>query len=193
MAVKTEVIKDLDSSRWHKIRKLLSGELGLILILTVIMISFSILSPYFFNSRNLLNITRQVSITLIVAIGMTFVILIGEIDLSVGSIVALTGVAAAVVLKGSNSILLAIFSGLSLGAAVGFLNGFLTVFGKIQSFIVTLAILGVARGAALVWTDGKPVSRLPADFGFFRSRLFWNSSGFNCDCRGCISSCLFCS
>jgi len=67
-----------------KIKKLLKGELGLLLILVVLVITFMILSPYFFTSRNLLNITRQVSITLIVAIGMTFVILTGEIDLSVG-------------------------------------------------------------------------------------------------------------
>ena len=153
------------TSNARKWKRLLRGELGLILILAVIMVTFSILSPYFFTSRNLLNITRQVSITLIVAIGMTFVILIGEIDLSVGSIAAVVGVATAVSLKASGSLTLALLAGLGLGAAVGLVNGLLTVYGRVQSFIVTLAMLGIARGAALVWTDGKPVSRLPSAFG----------------------------
>ncbi|HQN29441.1 MAG TPA: ribose ABC transporter permease, partial [Mesotoga sp.] len=64
---------------WVKIKRLLKGELGLILILVALLAVFSFLSPYFFTSKNLLNITRQVSITLIVAIGMTFVTLTGEI------------------------------------------------------------------------------------------------------------------
>lgn len=150
---------------WVKIKRLLKGELGLILILVALLAVFSFLSPYFFTSKNLLNITRQVSITLIVAIGMTFVILTGEIDLSVGSAAALVGVTTAVVLKASGQLELAMIAGLVMGAGIGIVNGLLTVYGRVQSFIVTLAMLGVARGAALVWTGGKPISKLPADFG----------------------------
>jgi ribose transport system permease protein len=124
-----------------------------------------ILSPYFFTSRNLLNITRQVSITLIVAIGMTFVILTGEIDLSVGSLAALSGVATAAALSATGSIFLAILTGLAMGFLMGSINGLLTVYGKVQSFIVTLAMLGIARGIGLVWTGGKPISGLPIEFG----------------------------
>jgi len=148
-----------------KIKKLLKGELGLLLILVILVITFMILSPYFFTSRNLLNITRQVSITLIVAIGMTFVILTGEIDLSVGSLAALAGIATAAVLSASGSILLAILTGLGMGFLMGSINGLLTVYGKVQSFIVTLAMLGIARGIGLVWTGGKPISGLPIAFG----------------------------
>ena len=148
-----------------KIKKLLKGELGLLLILVVLVITFMILSPYFFTSRNLLNITRQVSITLIVAIGMTFVILTGEIDLSVGSLAALSGVATAAALSASGSIFLAILTGLAMGFLMGSINGLLTVYGKVQSFIVTLAMLGIARGIGLVWTGGKPISGLPIAFG----------------------------
>ncbi len=148
-----------------KIKRLLKGELGLLLILVVLVITFMILSPYFFTSRNLLNITRQVSITLIVAIGMTFVILTGEIDLSVGSLAALSGVATAAALSASGSIFLAILTGLGMGFLMGSINGLLTVYGKVQSFIVTLAMLGIARGIGLVWTGGKPISGLPMAFG----------------------------
>lgn len=147
-----------------KFMRLLKGELGLILILVALMVVFSLMSPYFFTSRNLLNITRQVSITLIVAIGMTFVILTGEIDLSVGSSAALVGVATAAVLTATGSIVLSLIAGLILGVGIGLTNGVLTVYGRVQSFIVTLAMMGIARGATLVWTGGKPISRLPVDF-----------------------------
>jgi len=140
---------------WAKIKRLLKGELGLILILVALMAVFSFLSPYFFTSKNLLNITRQVSITLIVAIGMTFVILTGEIDLSVGSAAALVGVTTAVVLKASGNLGLAMTAGLVMGAGIGIVNGLLTVYGRVQSFIVTLAMLGVARGAPLSGPAGN--------------------------------------
>ncbi|RAM59283.1 ribose ABC transporter permease [Mesotoga sp. SC_3PWM13N19] len=153
------------SAFWAKFLKMLKGELGLILILVILMVVFSVISPFFFNSRNLLNITRQVSITLIVAIGMTFVILTGEIDLSVGSSAALVGVATAAVLTATGSIFIAMIAGLAMGIGIGLTNGILTVYGRVQSFIVTLAMMGIARGVALVWTGGKPISRLPVNFG----------------------------
>ncbi|WP_292593358.1 ABC transporter permease [Mesotoga sp. UBA5825] len=153
------------SAFWAKFLKMLKGELGLILILVILMVVFSVISPFFFNSRNLLNVTRQVSITLIVAIGMTFVILTGEIDLSVGSSAALVGVATAAVLTATGSIFIAMIAGLAMGIGIGLTNGVLTVYGRVQSFIVTLAMMGIARGVALVWTGGKPISRLPVNFG----------------------------
>ncbi len=146
--------------------KILTGEVGLIIIFIAIIVFFSLLSEHFLQPKNLLNITRQVSINLIVAIGMTFVILTGEIDLSVGSIAALSGVAAASAMVASGSIFLGILAGLLTGFLVGVINGFFTIQGRIQSFIVTLAMLGIARGAALVWTNGKPISHLPEAFGF---------------------------
>ncbi|HDK28201.1 MAG TPA: ribose ABC transporter permease [Candidatus Atribacteria bacterium] len=147
-----------------KFRSLLKSELGLVFILISLIITFSIFSEYFLTSRNLLNITRQISINLIIAIGMTFVILTGEIDLSVGSIAALAGVATGSVIVVTSSIFLGIMAGIFVGVLIGLLNGVLTVYGKVQSFIVTLAMLGLARGLALVWTDGKPISGLPSNF-----------------------------
>jgi len=156
--------KNILNSNFIKFKSLLKSELGLVFILISLIIIFSIFSEYFLTSRNLLNITRQISINLIIAIGMTFVILTGEIDLSVGSIAALAGVATGWVIVSTSSIFLGIMAGISVGVLIGLLNGVLTVYGKVQSFIVTLAMLGLARGLALVWTDGKPISGLPKTF-----------------------------
>lgn len=156
--------KNILNSNFVKFRSLLKSELGLVFILFSLIITFSIFSEYFLTSRNLLNITRQISINLIIAIGMTFVILTGEIDLSVGSIAALAGVATGSVIVVTSSIFLGIMAGIFVGVLIGLLNGVLTVYGKVQSFIVTLAMLGLARGLALVWTDGKPISGLPSNF-----------------------------
>lgn len=143
---------------------LLSGEWGLLIILAVLVVAFRIASPVFLGPRNLLNITRQVSINLIVAIGMTIVILIGEIDLSVGSIAALSGVATAVALRGSDSVVIATVVGLACGLLAGIVNGAFVVYGRLQSFIVTLATMGILRGLALVWTEGRPFSGLKESF-----------------------------
>lgn len=148
----------------RNILKLLKGELGLLLILVVLCIVFGIVSPYFWMERNLLNITRQVSIVLTVAMGMLCVVLSGEIDLSVGSTAALSGVAAAWVMRQNGSIALGVIAALVIGLAVGYINGTLVVYGRIPSFIVTLATMGILRGICMVWTNGKPISNLPQPF-----------------------------
>lgn len=164
--------KNILNTNFIKFRSLLKSELGLVFILISLIIIFSIFSEYFLTSRNLLNITRQISINLIIAIGMTFVILTGEIDLSVGSIAALAGVATGWVIVSTSSIFLGIMAGIFVGVLIGLLNGVLTVYGKVQSFIVTLAMLGLARGLALVWTDGKPISGLPKNFEILGAGYF---------------------
>lgn len=164
--------KNVFNSNFIKFRSLLKSELGLVFILISLIIIFSISSKYFLTSRNLLNITRQISINLIIAIGMTFVIITGEIDLSVGSIAALAGVATGWVIVSTSSIFLGIVAGIFVGVLIGLLNGTLTVYGKVQSFIVTLAMLGLARGLALVWTDGKPISGLPKNFEILGAGYF---------------------
>lgn len=164
--------KNVFNSNFIKFRSLLKSEFGLVIILISLIIIFSISSKYFLTSRNLLNITRQISINLIIAIGMTFVIITGEIDLSVGSIAALAGVATGWVIVSTSSIFLGIVAGIFVGVLIGLLNGTLTVYGKVQSFIVTLAMLGLARGLALVWTDGKPISGLPKNFEILGAGYF---------------------
>ncbi len=118
----------------------------------------SILNPRFMTVSNLLNILRQTSINSVIAAGMTFVILTGGIDLSVGSTLALTGaIAAWLIMMGANPVL-AICIAIGLGGLIGVVNGLVISKGKVQPFIATLAIMTIARGATLVFTDGKPIS-----------------------------------
>ena len=150
-----------------KLKKILKSELGLLLVLALLCIVFAVASPHFLKQQNLLNITRQVSIVLIVSMGTLGVVLTGEIDLSVGSSAALAGVALAYVMSKTGSIWLGIMAALGLGLVMGLLNGCLVVYGKIPSFIVTLATMGIFRGVAMAWTNGKPVSGLPAEFSIW--------------------------
>ena len=103
--------------------RMLKSEVGLLLILALLCIVFASTSEFFLVERNLLNITRQVSITLTVAMGMLCVVLSGEIDLSVGSTAALSGVAAAWVMQRTGSVLAGVLAALALGLIVGFANG----------------------------------------------------------------------
>lgn len=129
-----------------------------LLVLVVILIIASIASPSFLTVGNLINVIRQVSIIAIIAAGMTFVILTGGIDLSVGSVVALAGALAASVLADTNSIILALIVPLAVGLLAGLLNGFIIVKEKVPPFIVTLATMAIARGAVLVFTNGSPIA-----------------------------------
>ncbi|MBC6003093.1 ribose ABC transporter permease [Paeniclostridium sp. NSJ-45] len=127
---------------------------GLLLLIVVV----SILSPSFLSTRNILNILRQTSVNAIIAAGMTFVILTGGIDLSVGSVLALSGAFAASLLASGQSIIVAVIAAIVVGAVVGFLNGFIIAKGKLQPFIATLATMTILRGITLVFTDGKPIT-----------------------------------
>jgi ribose transport system permease protein len=117
-----------------------------------------ILTPYFLTVANLLNVMEQTAINAIVAIGMTYVIVSSGIDLSVGSMLALSGVVLAKALKGGWPPPLAIGAAIGLGAGVGAANGIGIALGRLPPFIMTLGMMSVARGAALLVTDGRPVS-----------------------------------
>jgi len=133
---------------------------GLIVVTTV----FWILSPYFLTVSNLMNIAEQASINAVIAVGMTFVIVAAGIDLSVGSIVALSGVVLAGALQSNVPVIPAIFLGLGVGALCGLSNGLLISYGRLPPFIATLGMMSVARGAALFYTDGRPVSGFSPEF-----------------------------
>jgi ribose transport system permease protein len=122
------------------------------------------LTPHFLTVSNLLNIAQQTSINAIVAAGMTFVIISGGIDLSVGSIVALSGVVLGTLLQDGQPAAIAIPGALLVGVAAGLLNGALVSFGGLPPFIATLGMMSVARGAALVFTEGRPVSGFDEGF-----------------------------
>ena len=123
-----------------------------------------ILTPHFLTVSNLLNIAEQTSINAIVAVGMTFVILSAGIDLSVGSIVALSGVVLGTALQAGLPIPAALLLGLLVGLACGLANGALISWGGLPPFIVTLGTMSIARGAALLFTEGRPVSGFDTSF-----------------------------
>src|SRR4029079_15079835 len=123
-----------------------------------------ILTPHFMTVSNLLNVAEQTSINAIVAVGMTFVILSGGIDLSVGSIVALSGVVLGTSLQGGQPLYVAVPLALLAGIACGLANGALISWGGLPPFIVTLGTMSIARGGALLFTEGRPVSGFDASF-----------------------------
>jgi ribose/xylose/arabinose/galactoside ABC-type transport system permease subunit len=137
-------------------------ETGIALVVIVIMLILSISTPYFLTASNLAIVARQVSLSAIIAIGMTLVILLGGIDLSVGSVVALASVVIGFFMVRMDwPIWAGILSGLVVGALVGMVNGVLVVKTGVPPFIVTLGMMGLARGAALVITKGSTISGLP--------------------------------
>lgn len=135
----------------------LFGLIGLCLILWI-------LSPYFLTVSNLLNIVEQSSVISIIAIGMTFVIISSGIDLSVGSILAFSGVIMASLLQMDFPIFVALSMGLVAGSFCGFLNGVLISKGLLPPFIATLGMMSIARGAALLVTQGRPISGFSYSF-----------------------------
>ena len=133
---------------------------GTILIFVGIFALASVISPAFLTEANLTNVLRQVVVVSLLACGVTFVIILGQIDVSLGSVLALTGTIAASVMATTQSITLAVIVGLLLGGLTGLINGFVITFFRIPSFIMTLAMTTVARGAVLLYTGGAPISGL---------------------------------
>jgi ribose/xylose/arabinose/galactoside ABC-type transport system permease subunit len=162
------VRRDGRRAAWRRI-----GELGLAAALAAECLVFAALSPHFFTAGNLLNVSLQASITAIIAAGMTFVILTGGIDLSVGSVVAVAGIVATSTLKTglppAVALALAILLALAFGALSGSVAGFFVSRLGVAPFIVTLALMTVWRGAAFVATGGRPVWELPESFGYLGS------------------------
>ena len=122
-------------------------------------------SDEFLTGDNLANLSRQVAIFGIIAVGQLLVILTAGIDLSVGSVLGLTGCVTAQLLVEGMPVPLAILVGLLVGVALGLFNGSLVAYGKLPPFIVTLGMLGIARGLVLVLTDASTVQPLPDSFG----------------------------
>ncbi len=141
-------------------------KLGPLLGFALLTIILSILSPNFLSLDNILNIFRQVSINALIAFGMTFVILTGGIDLSVGSMLALAAALTAGFMASGMDPILAMLLGLLAGALMGAINGFVITKGKVAPFIATLATMTIFRGLALVYTEGRPITGLSKDLSF---------------------------
>ncbi len=139
---------------------LIAGDKPYVLYLgfLVLLVVFSVTSPWFLSASNFLNIGRQTALVSIIAVGMTFVIVSAQIDLSVGSNLALSGMVAALAMQSvANVWPIGALAGLLTGAIVGLVNGIVTTQLKIPSFLVTLGMLSAVRGVALMLTDTKPV------------------------------------
>jgi len=138
---------------------------GILIGLIGLITGFSVLSERFFTISNMLIVMRQTSIVAFLAVGMTFVILGAGIDLSVGSILAFSGAVGAGVMQ-NGGMFFGILAGLALGAALGAFSGIVITKLKIPAFIATLAMMAIARGGTLVYTDGRPITGLPSSFAF---------------------------
>jgi ribose transport system permease protein len=137
-------------------KKILKNKPLIVLIATSAAIA--LLNPRFLSWSNILTVLRQTSINAVIATGMTFAILIGGIDLSVGSVLGLCGAIAASMVSSGTNVVLAVMTALVLGTAIGYLNGTLITTGGLQPFIATLGTVTLLRGAILVFTQGRPIS-----------------------------------
>jgi len=137
---------------------------------------FAGLNPLFLTPGNLLNMVRQVSFNAIIAMGMNFVIITAGVDLSVGSVLALTAVIGASLVRAEAPLMpvpLAIPIGLGIGAACGLVNGLFITRGRLAPFIVTLVMMTVARGSSQLFTKGRPVTGLLPQFNYLGSGLLF--------------------
>lgn len=145
---------------------------GIYVAFIAVIVVLSIISPSFLTSRNLLNIVRQSSIHGVMAVGMTFVILTAGIDLSVGSVLALTGVLCASFEHAGLPVVLIVIATLGTGAFIGSVNGLIITKGKVTPFVVTLGMMSVARGLAHIYTDGQPISGFGDSFRYIGASDF---------------------
>lgn len=147
--------------------KQIPAETGVFLALVLMIITFSLLSKYFFTATNFSNILVQSAITIVIASGATIVIASGGIDLSVGSALCISGIIMAMGIKAEYPIFLCILMGLAGGVLIGILNGFLVGVVKITPLIATLASLSVFRAIAYIITDARPIYGFPKEFRVF--------------------------
>jgi ribose transport system permease protein len=141
-------------------------QFGTLLGLLALVIVLWILTPHFLTISNLLNIAEQTAIIAVIAAGMTFVIITAGIDLSVGSVLAFSGVVLATTLHAGVPLPIALLAGIAAGVLCGACNGLLITFGKLPPFIATLGMMSVARGAALLFTEGRPISGFADTFRY---------------------------
>ena len=146
---------------------------GLLLVILFVGLALSLLTDTFLSVANFTNVARQISINGILAVGVTFVLLTAGVDLSLGSVVALSGVACATFAHpGDHSVFVPIAVGLLTGAACGLVNGTLVTLGGVAPFIVTLGMMTIARGLALIFSGGRPVADMSNELTALAGDLF---------------------
>lgn len=138
---------------------------GIYLVLLVLVIVFSIASPAFLRLRNLLNVARQISMMGIAAVGMMFALLLGGIDLSIGSQITLVNIiAASLMVNAGVSPWIASVAAIALSTAIGFLNGYIIAKIRVHAIIVTLSMMIIVEGVAYLVSGGLPIFGFPAAF-----------------------------
>jgi ribose/xylose/arabinose/galactoside ABC-type transport system permease subunit len=152
---------------FESLQIILKSEYSIILVFFIISIVMAIFTPRFATVSNILNIINRTSITGIVAIGMTYVIATGGIDLSVGGQVRFIGYVGAYMLLTGMPIEFAVFLMICLGIAIGMLNGVLTSYLNFPAFMVTLAMMEITKGLSLYISKGRTIFNLPSGFGVF--------------------------
>ncbi|MCU9613127.1 ABC transporter permease [Caldibacillus lycopersici] len=149
-------------------------EYGILIFFIVLFIFLSIFANGFLSVDNLINVTRQVSVMGIVAVGMTLIIITGGIDLSVGSILAASGCLSAYMMVNAGiDPVTASLMGILLGSVIGLINGFMITKISIPPFVATLATMTAARGIAYIITDARPIYGFPESFNFIGQGYIW--------------------
>jgi len=153
--------QDTDHGGLARMSKRVLGDYGLFIIFGLVLVYLGLTAPNFLTLDNLVNVVRQSSIIGLVALGMTFVMITAGIDLSVGSVVGLSGIVMAQLAPATgHAFIVPVAVGLAVGALVGYISSAMIVWGAIMPFLSTLAMMAVARSGALVVTDGQVVSGL---------------------------------
>jgi ribose/xylose/arabinose/galactoside ABC-type transport system permease subunit len=145
-----------------------------VLILFVLVIVFAAIKPVFLNPRNLMNMLKQTSFVAITSFGAMFIITLGGLDLSVGSTAAVTGVVLSMLLRSAVPVPIALLVVVALSASLGAANGLISVKGRIEPFLVTLATMNIFRGIAMTLSRGRPIPIVNKDVTnlFGNGRLF---------------------
>lgn len=162
----TELVEGSSNNTFSKLDVNFLQRYGILIALSLMCIVLSFLSPHFLKLSNIVNILLQSSINAILAFGITFVIITGGTDLSVGSVLAISGVTMGVILQRQGNVFVAFFLGLIISAFFGFSNGFLITSLNLPPFVETLGMMSIVRGLALVITKGYPISGLPSEVRF---------------------------
>ncbi len=146
--------------------------IGIVIALAALCLDLTIASPVFLTASNFLNVFQQISINFVIAVGMTFVIISGGIDLSVGSNIALSGLLMGILMKNYNvPVPVTIFACIAFSGLVGLVNGVLISFLDLPPFIATLGTMSIVRGAAYTVTGGQPIYTFPKGFTGIAGRV----------------------
>lgn len=160
------MVGDVKRTFMKKGRKALR-QMTSLLSLVIIVFVLAVTSPAFFHLSNIMNILVQVAVVAVIAAGSTAVILTGGIDLSVGAVMALSGVLSAGVIRGTGNPFMAALTCIGVSVLCGFITGLMITAGRMPPFVATLSMMSITRGLSFIYTKGKPISGFPDSFRFF--------------------------